>query len=314
MKLSDLLASAVMVESDIRAQEEFSRKRGSTGEFKGKQVIDTKVVSSTAYKGIPPCKTCGRLHLGECRAASGGCYNCGEKEHIARECPKPRRMTVIGGSGGSQTNKGLPRAERTNARVFNLTKENVNQDATAITGTFQIESCDVIVLFDCGASHSFISCSCAGKLNLKGEKPYVEIRVKVPGGNCLHTGMVHNGVLIQMGEFQTIENLYEIEIGEFDVILGLDWLSRYSARIGCRNKTVELCDENGNWWEYETSTGRCNPHPERMSGNVRYILVSNIELITKHDTGRVAAVLEEYKDVFPEELPGDMPPRDRIRN
>ncbi|KAJ8763987.1 hypothetical protein K2173_004852 [Erythroxylum novogranatense] len=39
----------------------------------------------------PKCEHCGFLHRGECRRLTGACFNCGQKGHIARQCPKPDR-------------------------------------------------------------------------------------------------------------------------------------------------------------------------------------------------------------------------------
>src|SRR5690606_8291 len=38
--------------------------------------------------GRSTCPTCGKMHSGPCRAASGACHRCGSMEHKVRDCPE----------------------------------------------------------------------------------------------------------------------------------------------------------------------------------------------------------------------------------
>lgn len=46
-------------------------------------------------RGIPPCSTCGRMHLGECWRKTGACMVCGSKEHQVKECPKVTQNPLV---------------------------------------------------------------------------------------------------------------------------------------------------------------------------------------------------------------------------
>ncbi|MDV3190002.1 MAG: hypothetical protein Q8843_01255, partial [Candidatus Phytoplasma australasiaticum] len=39
-------------------------------------------------KGKPPCRRCGRLHLGQCQLGTSGCFNCGQEGHFHRDYSK----------------------------------------------------------------------------------------------------------------------------------------------------------------------------------------------------------------------------------
>ena len=49
---------------------------------------------------------------------------------------------------------------------------------------------------------------------------------------------IYKNCYIEIKGHEFVINLIPIQLGEFDVILGMDWLSRHEAVIGC----VLLCD------------------------------------------------------------------------
>ncbi|XP_057250300.1 uncharacterized protein LOC130591274 [Beta vulgaris subsp. vulgaris] len=116
------------------------------------------------------CTKCGRMsHVAnECRIGTNTCYRCGSHEHYVRECPKPPGTTnAIGGttSGGTDRNRSSnnagayrnPPRQAPTGRIYVMRQDEAENDDTVITGTFSIHSLPVHVLFDSGASHSFIS-------------------------------------------------------------------------------------------------------------------------------------------------------------
>ena len=82
------------------------------------------------------------------------CYRYGEVGHYAHQCPKKQNQQA------PQNQNGNPKF---NARPPHTTKVNyVSSDAAqempeVMLGTFSVNSISAIVLFDSGASHSFIS-------------------------------------------------------------------------------------------------------------------------------------------------------------
>ncbi|XP_048493316.1 uncharacterized protein LOC125493834 [Beta vulgaris subsp. vulgaris] len=132
---------------------------------------------NTGYSGkdqkqIPRCNKCGRQGhtTNECRRGSDQCYRCGKPGHLIRNCPIPdwRSGNVVnrgqrngqnsgyGGNAGN-ANKNPPRGPPKAGRVFMMQRDEAEADDTVITGTFPVYSVPAYVLFDSGASHSFIS-------------------------------------------------------------------------------------------------------------------------------------------------------------
>ena len=98
------------------------------------------------------CATCGKSHKGECLTGSGSCFNYGKGGHFASECQSK------GEKEDTSTSKGKESKPKTNARVFfTMTREKAEAASDIVTGMILVHSIPACVLFDCGASHFFIS-------------------------------------------------------------------------------------------------------------------------------------------------------------
>jgi len=87
-------------------------------------------------------------------------FNCGQKGHTQRDCSRLKKEQNGGGSNG-QT--GHPKAT---GRVFTLNGAEASKSNDLIQGKCFINGIPLLVLFDAGATHSFISYSCVRKFKL----------------------------------------------------------------------------------------------------------------------------------------------------
>ncbi|XP_063946136.1 uncharacterized protein LOC135151548 [Daucus carota subsp. sativus] len=99
-----------IAEREYEARTQFfnNKKRGRETEFSVNLGYkkDNKKFQKTKKEGfggydrkttIPECKKCGLKHGGDiCYRADGLCYNCGERGHIATQCPKPKVISYQG--------------------------------------------------------------------------------------------------------------------------------------------------------------------------------------------------------------------------
>ena len=93
------------------------------------------------------------------------------------------------------------------------------------------------MLFDSGASHSFISASIMIELGLEVEA-LEPLYVSSPIGIKARIGMICHGFELEISEILLIVDLRVINMSEFDVILGMDWLTAYRVVIDCERRRV----------------------------------------------------------------------------
>jgi hypothetical protein len=103
------------------------------------------------------------------------------------------------------------------------------------------------------------------------------------------------GVKIEIGGEDFWASLVVLESARLDVILGMDWLSKHEAIIDCPRRSVDLTSSFGT----------------RLTVRPKFEKAELIAICGDHaiHIGDVA-VVGDYEDVFPEELPGMPPDRD----
>jgi hypothetical protein len=253
-----------------------------------------------------PCQKCGRLHAGNCLFGQSVCYRCGKPGHIMRDCKAP-----INNPGGQKRHEE-PKNNAT-ARVYALTLGDASASNEVVTGTLPISNGVATILFDPGATHSFISNSFAKSCSLKLESLGLNLSVATPVGKTVVCTSVVRRCPVTIKGHVMPANLVIFEMSGFDVILGMDWLSMYHACVDCFHKEVVFRPSGEE--EFKFYGDRTINTPRLISA------IHATRLIAKGCLGFLACVTEdkaeakieeipvvrEFIDVFPDELPG-MPP------
>ena len=99
-----------------------------------------------------------------------------------------------------------------------------------------------MVLFDSGATHSFVSPSFALCLDMRFDVLKSPLTMLTPVGEVYLINMFLSGCEVCIEDETFLVDLVELEILEFDVIWGMDWLSAHHAVLDCFNKVVTLVD------------------------------------------------------------------------
>ena len=110
-------------------------------------------------------------------------------------------------------------------RVYAITPPSESADHPIIQGTFLLSRLWARVLFDSSASHSFIAASVVIKLGLEVEALEELLYVSYPLGIRARIGMICRGCELEISGTLLTVNLRIMDMSEFDVILGMDWLT-----------------------------------------------------------------------------------------
>ncbi|GJX80169.1 putative reverse transcriptase domain-containing protein [Tanacetum coccineum] len=181
-------------------------------------------------------------------------------------------------------NKNNYRNTNTNNRNNNhQPQQNKRQEAVRAYAATLAENSRV--LFDSGADKSFVSISLASMLNIPPITIDTFYNIEMADGNLVSTNTVIQGCTLTLLNQPFKIDLMPIKLGSFDVVIGMDWLSKYHAKILCDEKVVHI----------------------PINGETLIIRVQVME--KKSDEKRLEdiPVVREFPEVFPEDLPG-LPP------
>nr|CAH66120.1 OSIGBa0146N20.5 [Oryza sativa] len=212
------------------------------------------------------------------------CFNCGDPGHYADKCPKPRRVK----NAPTSNNSNVPAPK---ARVNHVAAAEAQNAPDVVLGTFPVNSIPATVLFDSGATHSFLSKSFASKHGMEVVSLGRPLLVNTPGNQVFSTQYCPS-VTIEIEEVPFPSSLILLESKDLDVILGMDWLSRHRGVIDCANRKVTLTNSNGETVSFFASS------PKSPGVVLNQVALQEIPIV------------QDYPDVFPEDLPGMPPKRD----
>ncbi|XP_040999417.1 uncharacterized protein LOC121245208 [Juglans microcarpa x Juglans regia] len=153
---TELVTRATIAEEDLQESFEYNNQRKrqqqqqlQTVSHKDKRPhIENRQRPPPAGQTYPTCATCGKRHLGKCMYGQNVCFKCGKPNHLARDCPI-KKPGEPGRSGGHKI--------QATARVYTLTPVDAEASNDVVTGTLSLFSRHASILFDSGATHSFIS-------------------------------------------------------------------------------------------------------------------------------------------------------------
>ena len=285
---------------------------------------------------VSRCSHCGRKHKGDCWRVTGACLGCGSMEHKIRECnrahpftaPQTRgnvssiqkgRKSVASPSVPRQGTQNLARQDgRAPARAYAMKAVEDTDVLDVIVGNFTFFDTIVHALIDPGSTHSYVCTNIPNLGNLPRSDTEYDILVTNPLGHSVIVKKVYRDCPIKIREYEFLGDLIELSFREFDVILGMDWLSRHRAIVDCRMKRVTLRTSNED--EVIFISERSNHLSNVISAAIaRKMVWKGCEAYLAYVIDTVKArpsvsdipTVSDFLDVFPEELPG-LPPQKEI--
>ena len=101
------------------------------------------------------------------------------------------------------------------------------------------------MLFDSGALHSFIAASVVRELVLDVETFEEPMFVSSPLGTWASIYLICRDCELEISWILLIVDLRVMDMSEFDIILGMDWLTAYRVVIDCERRRVTACTLDG---------------------------------------------------------------------
>ncbi|GJU82612.1 putative reverse transcriptase domain-containing protein [Tanacetum coccineum] len=137
------------------------------------------------------------------------------------------------------------RLNQARGRAFSVNAVDALQDPNVVTSTFSLNGHFTTVLFDFGADFSFISTKFAPSLNVKPSIVSLGYVIEVVNGKKEEVDRIIHDCKLELRNSLFTIDLILLGHGSFDVIVGMDWLSKNKVKIVCHVKVVRILLEGG---------------------------------------------------------------------
>nr|GEV96235.1 putative reverse transcriptase domain-containing protein [Tanacetum cinerariifolium] len=134
-------------------------------------------------------------------------------------------------------------AEEVRGRAYAI-KDAEPKGPNVVTCTFLLNNRYASVLFDLGSDRSFMDTRFSSMLNIDPVEIRASYEVELADGRVVSTNTVLKGCSLNLVNHIFEIDLMSIELGTFDVIIGMDWLVKHDAIIACGKKVVHISYRN----------------------------------------------------------------------
>nr|GEX09963.1 putative reverse transcriptase domain-containing protein [Tanacetum cinerariifolium] len=166
-----------------------------------------------------------------------------------------------------------------------------------VMGTLFMNGRAVFVLFDTGATHSVISVSLSKYINIPSTLLNYTLSISTPMRSLVVIDREYQNCPLQFDDKIRSANLFPLDIYDFDIILGMDWLINHCATIVCHTKSVIFGDLD---------------KPEFVYQDFQLGLLASLMDTSSDDPSlETHPIVQDFSHVFPKELLG-IPPEHEV--
>ncbi|GKA34683.1 putative reverse transcriptase domain-containing protein, partial [Tanacetum coccineum] len=211
---------------------------GEKKEYRGSLPLCTKCNYHHTRPYAAKCTNCKKVgHLShDCRSPTATannqralgaiqkvvtCYECGVQGHYKKDCQKLKNK-----NRGNQAGNGEARK-----KAYVLGGSETNTDSNVVTGTFLLNNRYASVLFDTGADRSFMSTAFSSLIDIIPTTLDNSYDVELADGRITRVNTIIRGCTLNLLNHPFNINLMPVELGSFNAIIGMDWLSLYHTVI-----------------------------------------------------------------------------------
>ncbi|XP_042979945.1 uncharacterized protein LOC122310129 [Carya illinoinensis] len=258
-----------------------------------------------------------------------------QKELVIQNLTNRKRVMPFAASSSAEKRRNYPNTMQGSgagdhkprphipALVYAVTPDDFEVDApetdeagvmTRRVNLFRFSAC---ALFDSSASQSFVSAVFARICSLQTELLPRRVVVLIPDWNTVSCTRLVKDCSLEL-EGKTLKaNLLVFDQMEFDLILRMDWLFKHYAKIDCRKREVMFEPPTEDRMSYTRTSVKATP-PSISALQARKCIddgASAFLLITIEETTKTIGiqgipVVEDFSEVFVDELPGLPPDRE----
>ncbi|GJY49280.1 putative reverse transcriptase domain-containing protein [Tanacetum coccineum] len=172
-----------------------------------------------------------------------------------------------------------------------------NPDSNVVTGTFLLNNHYASILFDTGADRSFISTAFSSLINIALTPLENSYDVELADGKIVEIDTIIRGCTLNFLDHPFNIDLMPVELGSFDVIIGMDWLRRCHAQ-----------------WERISVDSYLMIKAQEYMAKGCQVFLAQISAKKEEDKSegkqlKDVPIVRDFPEVFPEDLPGLPPTR-----
>ncbi|KAI3670385.1 hypothetical protein L1987_87976 [Smallanthus sonchifolius] len=229
------------------------------------------------------------------------CFECGDPTHFRDRCPRLANVNKGGARGCA----------------FNINANEAQANDHVVNGTFLMNNQYASILFDTGADRSFVSLNFEPLLAKTRSKLEKTFTVEVADGNSITIDSIIRDCSLELNGHTFPANLIPMPLGSFDVIIGMDWLSKNHAEVMCFEKYIRIPLPSGDILKVFGEKPCKGLKLMSCITTQKYIrkkcMVFLAHVIQKEDKERRVEdipIIREFPEVFPNDLPGLPPVRE----
>ncbi|GJV52806.1 putative reverse transcriptase domain-containing protein [Tanacetum coccineum] len=242
---------------------------------------------------------------------------CNKQGHYRSDCLKLKDQNR-GNKTGNKNGVGEARG-----KAYVLGGGEANPDSNVVKGTFLLNNHYASMIFNLGADRSFVSTTFSTLLDVTPNTLDVSYTVELADGRISETNTILRGCTLGLLGHPFNIDLMPVELGSFDVIIGMDWLANHHAVIVCDEKIVRIPfgdevlivqgDRDGKGEKSKLSIISCTKTQKYIKRGCLIFLaqVTKKEIENESEEKRLEDVptVRDFPEVFPEDLPGLPPTR-----
>ena len=235
------------------------------------------------------------------------CFNCRDPNHFCDACP---RLVIVNNAQANQAYQGAQ------GRAFNINANQAQANNEVVNGTFLVNNHYAFVLFDTGADKSFVSYDFEPLLTTPRVKLGESFTVEVVDGKPVTLDSIINNCNFNLKEHKFPIDLIPMQLGSFDIIVGMDWLAKSHVEVVCFEKCIRIPLEDGQTLKF---------YGEKPSGGLKLMSCTKAQkylrkkyvaflahIVKKKDKERKIEdipIIREFPEVFPDYVSGLPPAR-----